>query len=77
MNLKIRRPNRTALAVAASFILTSAWSTSRAADVTPGATRELTGCVRIAGQPITGAAVTLYAASTGAQAKLAEGKTDD
>ena len=77
MNLEIRRPNRTALAVAASFILAPGWSTSRAADVTPGATRELTGSVQIAGQPVSGATVTLYAAGAADPAKLAEGKTDD
>src|SRR6516164_9181622 len=77
MNLKIRKLSRTALAVAASFILASGWSTSRAADVGPGATRELTGSVQVAGQPIAGATVTLYAAGTAAPAKLAEVKTDD
>ena len=77
MNLKIRKLSRTALAVAASFILASGWSTSRAADVTPGATRELTGSVQVAGQPVPGATVTLYAAGTAAPAKLAEVKTDD
>src|SRR6516165_5620362 len=77
MNLKIRRPSRTALAVAASFILASGWSTSRAADVTPGATGELTGSLQIAGQPVSGATVTLYAAGAADPAKLAEVKTDD
>src|SRR5215470_4290889 len=42
-----------------------------------GSTRELTGSVQAAGKPIGGATVTLYAAGTGAPAKLAEGKTDD
>jgi hypothetical protein len=77
MDLKILRPNRTALAIAASFILASGWSTSRAADVGPGATRELTGSVQIAGQPVSGATVTLYSAGREAPANLAEGKTDD
>jgi streptogramin lyase len=77
MNLRIRRPNRTALAVAASFILASGWSTSRAADVGPSTSRELTGSVQIAGQPVSGATVTLYAAGAADPAKLAKGKTDD
>jgi hypothetical protein len=45
--------------------------------VGPGATRELTGSVQIAGQPVSGATVTLYAAGAADPANLAEGKTDD
>src|SRR5215471_9100956 len=73
------KPSLTALAVAATFVFLSGWSTSRAADETSSSssTRELTGSVRAAGKPIAGATVTLYAAGTAAPAKLAEGKTDD
>src|SRR6516165_5861104 len=77
MNRKIHRPSCTALAVVASLVLAFGWSTSRAADVTPGATREFTGSVQVAGQPIAGATVTLYAAGAADPAKLAEVKTDD
>jgi hypothetical protein len=72
-------PSLTALAVAATFVLTSGWPTSRAADETnsTSSTGELTGSVQAAGKPIAGATVILYAAGTGAPAKLAEGKTDD
>jgi hypothetical protein len=38
---------------------------------------ELAGTVQIAGSPITGSTVTLYAGSTGAPTQLAQGKTDD
>src|SRR5215471_15828163 len=73
------RPSLTALAVAATFVFISSWSSSRAADETSSSssTRKLAGCVQAAGKPIAGATVTLYAASTAAPAKLAEGKTDD
>jgi hypothetical protein len=37
---------------------------------------ELAGTVQIAGSPITGSTVTLYAASTDAPTQLAQGKTD-
>jgi hypothetical protein len=42
-----------------------------------GSARELTGCVLIAGQPVAGATVTLYAAGPAEPARLAESKTDD
>src|SRR5215831_11108112 len=56
------KPSLTALAVAATFIFISGWSSSRAADEKSSSTRELAGSVRAAGKPIFGAAVTLYAA---------------
>ena len=74
------RPSLTALAVAATFVLISGWSTSHAADETnlTSSTEELTGSVQeAAGKPIAGATVILYGAGTGAPAKLAEGKTED
>jgi hypothetical protein len=52
-----------------------------AALITVGAStdsaRELTGCVLVAGQPVAGATVTLYAAGPAEPARLAESKTDD
>src|ERR1700759_173799 len=39
--------------------------------------RNLAGCVLVAGQPLTGATLTLYAAGPAEPARLAEGKTDD
>lgn len=38
---------------------------------------ELAGTVQMAGSPVTGSTVTLYAASTDAPTQLAQGKTDD
>src|ERR1700759_3179452 len=39
--------------------------------------RNLAGCVLVAGQPLAGATLTLYAAGPAEPARLAEGKTDD
>ena len=68
MNLKFFKPNVTTLGVATAFIFAGGYSTTQAAG--------LGGSVQVAGKPVAGANVTLYAASTGTPAKLAEAKTD-
>src|SRR5215469_18624519 len=77
--MKIRAMRmRTPLSICAALaaLITIATSSSSGQQST-GSSRELAGSVQAAGKPIAGATVTLYAASTAAPAKLAEGKTDD
>jgi hypothetical protein len=68
-----------ALVLAAGFVFAAGSANSRAADETPstGFALELAGSVQVAGKPLAGATVTLYAAGTGAPEKLSEAKTDD
>ena len=68
MKVKSLKPNVKTLALAAAFIAAAGHSTTQAAG--------LAGSVQVAGKPVPGANVTLYAAGTGAPAKLAEAKTD-
>ena len=74
MKHRLLKSSLAALAIAASFVLVSSWSSRAQA---PSSTRELDGSVQAGGKPIAGAMVTLYAAGTAAPAKLAEGKTDE
>jgi hypothetical protein len=69
VKLKSLKPNVTTLRVATAFIFAAGYSTTQAAG--------LGGRVQVAGKPVPGANVTLYAAGTGAPAKLAETKTDN
>jgi hypothetical protein len=79
MKLKLLMPSLTTLAVVAGFLFAAGYSTSRAADETPstGSAGEIAGSVQVAGQPIAGATVTVYAAGAAAPSKLGEGQTDD
>ena len=72
----MRMRNPLSICAALAALITVAASPSSGQQST-GSTRELTGRVQIAGQPVPGATVTLYAAGTAAPAKLAEVKTDD
>ena len=69
MKLKSLKGNVTILALAAAFIVGAGYSTTQAAG--------LAGSVQVSGKPVGGANVTLYAAGTGAPAKLGEAKTDN
>jgi len=69
MKLKSLKPSVTFLGVGAALVVAAGSSTTHAAS--------LAGSVQMAGKPVAAANVTLYAASTGAPAKLAEAKTDN
>jgi hypothetical protein len=74
----LARRMRHPLSICAALIafLTAA-VTSSSGQQSSSSTRELAVSVQAAGKPIAGATVILYAAGTGAPAKLAEGETDD
>ena len=74
--LELIKRNPLSICAALAALITVAASPSSGQQST-GSTRELTGRVQIAGQPVPGATVTLYAAGATDSAKLAEGKTDD
>ena len=69
MKFKFHKSKITILAAAAALIFIAGYSTTQAAG--------LAGSVQVAGKPVAGANVTLYAAGTGAPAKLAETKSDN
>ena len=68
----------TALAALAAFALVPGCSTCHEpkGEKTARSSGEIEGHVLIAGKPVAGATVTLYAAGEGAPAQLAQGKTD-
>jgi hypothetical protein len=69
MQRKLPKPTLAALALAAGFVVAAGCSIDRA--------QALAGSVQVAGKPLGGATVTLYAAGTGAPTKVAESKSDD
>jgi hypothetical protein len=72
--MKIHLQASTCVALVALITLASS---SSSAHQSTKSTREVTGRVQIAGEPVAGATVTLYAAGPADPAKLAEFKTDD
>ena len=69
----------TALTFAAGLALAAGCTTTETTDdtQTSDSARELAVKVQVAGKPVAGATVTLYAAGTGAPVKVAEGQTDN
>jgi hypothetical protein len=53
------------------------WTQAASADAAAEASSELAGRVQIAGSPIAGSTVTLYAAGEGAAVQVAQGKSGD
>ena len=79
MKLNLLNTNRFILAVAAGLALATGCSTTQTADQAQmsGPTGQLSGRVQVAGKPLAGMIVTLYAAGEGAPTQLAQSKADD
>jgi len=77
MNRDILMKIHTQLSICAALAAFIAVAASSSGQQSTGSSREFAGSVQVAGKPVTGATVTLYAAGAAAPAKLAEVKTDD
>ena len=68
----------TALTIAAGFLFVAGCETEHegTSEKSTRISGEIEGHVLIAGQPVAGSTVTLYAAGEGAPTQLAQGKTD-
>jgi hypothetical protein len=78
MKKKLIKSRQVALTTVAAFLLTSGCSTAPEAkgEKNGRSSGEIEGHVLIAGKPVVGATVTLFAASEDAPTQLAQGKTD-
>ena len=78
MKTKIIKPGLVTLTAVAAILMTSGCKTERegSSEKSARSSGEIEGHVLIAGQPVAGSTVTLYAAGEGTPTQLAQGKSD-
>ncbi len=76
MKFKLEQLFRAASVVAAAIMLATGCSTTETGEQSQAPGSSIAGTVLIAGKPVAGADVTLYAAGTGTPVNLARGKAD-